>query len=117
MGDPAPVGVIQAGYSQSAGTMPMQGPMMSPAGMQAAAPGRAVAESTPGRDLVAPKSNNGFPHPHILGHLFGWSGIGTERRQEKAFKKAETHAMLTYDPNAPTGVSELPASAVFGKQR
>jgi hypothetical protein len=116
MSDPAPVGVVQAGYSQSAGSMAMQAPMMAP-GMQANAPGRAVAESTPGRELYQRPGNGGFPRPHILGHLFGWSGIGAERREERAFKKSEAHAMITYDPNAPTGVSELPASTVFGKQK
>jgi hypothetical protein len=117
MADPAPVGVVQAGYAQSYGTMPMQ----APAGMaaQVNAPGKAVAESTPSqsRDFYHEKSNNGFPHPHILGHLFGWSGIGAERREQEKWKKAEAHARETYDPNAPTGVSELPASAVFGKQK
>ncbi len=114
MAEPAPVGVVQAGFSQSSGAMPM-----APAGMKASAPGRAVAQSAPSqsRDFYQTKSNGGFPHPHILGHLFGWSGIGSERRAEQAFKKQEAHAMMTYDPNAPTGVNELPASAVFGKQK
>jgi hypothetical protein len=96
---------------------PAAGPMG--AATQPNAPGRAVAEKSPtvSRDFYQTKSNNGFPHPHILGHLFGWSGIGNERRDEKAFKKMETHAMETYDPNAPTGVNELPASTVFGKQK
>jgi hypothetical protein len=117
MAEPAPVGVVQAGYAQSYGTMPMQ----APAGMavQTNAPGKAVAEATPtqSRDFYHEKSNNGFPHPHILGHLFGWSGIGSERREQEKWKKAEAHARETYDPNAPTGVSELPASSVFGKQK
>jgi hypothetical protein len=115
MGDPAPVGVVQAGYSPSYGSMPMQAPTGS--AMPANAPGKAVAESAPGHDFYHEKSNNGFPHPHILGHLFGWSGIGAEHREEKAAKKAEAHARLTYDPNAPSGVDELPASAVFDKKK
>jgi hypothetical protein len=115
MAEPAPVGVVQAGYSQGYGTMPMQAAAGMPA--QANAPGRAVAESSAAHDIYHEKSNGGFPHPHILGHLFGWSGIGSERREEQARKKAEAHAMISYDPNAPTGVSELPASTVFGKQK
>ena len=61
--------------------------------------------------------SGGFPHPHILGHLFGWSGIGAERAEEKARKKAEAHAMITYDSNGTAPVDELPASMVFGKKR
>jgi hypothetical protein len=118
MEGPMPVGVVQAGFLQSSSSMMMMQPPMG-AGMQANAPGRAVAESAPSqsRDFYQTKSNGGFPHPHIIGHLLGWSGIGSERREEKARKKAEAHAMLTYDPNAPTGVNELPASSVFGKQK
>ncbi len=120
MSEPTPVGVVRAGYSQypAGGMMAMQS-QMGPGGMPAQAPGRAVAESNmpPGREFYQKPGNGGFPRPHILGHLFGWSGIGSERRSEQEFKKRESHAMQTFDPNAPTGVSELPASAVFGKQR
>jgi hypothetical protein len=115
MGDPAPVGVVRAGYSQSYGTMPMQPPVGAAAA--ANAPGRAVAESSPTHDFYQTKSNNGFPHPHIIGHIFGWSGLRAEMDEKKAWKKAEEHARLTYDPNAPSGVSELPASTVFGKDK
>ena len=115
MGEPAPVGVMRAGFSQANG----------PAGMQSAvpsnAPGHAVAESaagssTPGRALYQKKSD-GFPHPHIIRHLLGLSGNRAERREEAAFKKSQAHAMESYDSNAPAGVSELPASTVFGKNR
>jgi hypothetical protein len=112
MGDPAPVGVVQAGYSPN-GPMPVSASVAP----QGPAPGRAVAESTPGHDPYQVKSS-GFPHPHILGHLFGWSGLGAERAEEKARRKAETHAMISYDANgnSSTPIDDLPASAVYGKK-
>ncbi len=119
LGEPAPVGVVQANFSQG-------GPMgYSPANPpQAMAPGRAVAESSPsssnlGNDPYQAKSGP-FPHPHILGHLFGWSGLGAEKKEAKAWKKAEAHASITYDADGNPGpgpVDELPASTVFGKKR
>ncbi len=117
MAEPTPVGVVQANFSQA-------GPMMAPpAGyaptnpmaMDPNAPGRAVAESNAGRDPYQAKSGF-FPHPHVLGHLFGWSGIGNERADEKARRKSEAHAMISYDNDAVAPVTELPASTVFGKK-
>ena len=117
MAEPTPVGVVQANFSQG-------GPMMAPpAGyaptnpmaMNPNAPGRAVAESNAGRDPYQAKSGF-FPHPHVLGHLFGWSGIGNERADEKARRKAEAHAMISYENDAAASVTELPASTVFGKK-
>ena len=92
--------------------------MRLPYNPQMSAPGRAVAESTAGHEPYQAKSG-GFPHPHILGHLFGWSGIGAERAEEKARRKAEAHAMISYDANgnSSTSVEDLPASVVYGKKR
>ncbi len=100
------------------GGHPDGSPMRAPAGYapQASAPGRAVAESNAGHDPYQPKSGP-FPHPHILGHLFGWSGLGAEKAEAKARKKAEAHAMITYDENGTAPVDEVPASMVFGKKR
>ena len=111
MAEPAPIGVVQANFSQG-GPMPA-----APAGMpsQAMAPGRAMVESPGGRDPYQAKSGP-FPKPHILGHLFGWSGIGAERAEERARRKSETHAMISYEEGAPAPVEELPASMVFGKK-
>ena len=112
MNEPAPVGLVQANFSQEA-------PMGAPASYapQASQPGRAVAESMAGHDPYQVKDKSGgFPHPHILGHLFGWSGIGAERADEKARRKAEAHAMVTYDSSGTAPVDELPASMVFGKK-
>jgi hypothetical protein len=113
MGEPAPVGVVQANFSQG-------GPAGSPAGnvapSQANAPGHAVAESlNNGNDPYQAKSGP-FPHPHIIGHLLGWSGLGAEKAEAKAWKKAEAHARLTYDENGTAAVDELPASSVYGKK-
>ena len=115
MAEPAPVGVVQANFSEAGpmampaqGGAPMANPMM--------APGRAMVESAPGNDPYQSKSKP-FPRPHILGHLFGWSGLGSERADEKARRKAEAHAMISYDKDAAGPVEELPASMVFGKKR
>ena len=110
MAEPTPVGVVQANFSQAA---PMGAPAMNVP--QASQPGRAVAESTSGRDPYQAKSGS-FPHPHIIAHLFGLTGIGAERAEEKARRKAEAHAMISYDAGS-APVEELPASMVFGKKR
>jgi hypothetical protein len=111
MAEPAPVGVVQANFSQ-AGPMGMPAASVAP---QANAPGRALAESNAGRDPFQAKSGP-FPHPHILGHLFGWSGMGKEKAEARAQKKAEAHAMISYDENGTAPVEDLPASMVFGKK-
>jgi hypothetical protein len=111
--EPVPVGVVQANYSPYAPTA-----TSAAYAPQAAPPGRAVAESTSGHEPYQTKSS-GFPRPHILGHIFGWSVIGADRAEERARRKAETHAMISYDSNgnSSTTVEDLPASAVYGKKR
>ena len=112
MSEPAPVGVVQANFSQAA-------PMGAPTAYapQGSPPGRAVAESMAGHDPYQKQDKSGgFPHPHIIGHLLGWSGIGSERADERARRKAEAHAMTTYDSAGNAPVDELPASMVFGKK-
>jgi hypothetical protein len=108
-GEPTPVGVVQAGFSQG-------GPMGMPSavGDPSTAPGRAVAEAGPG---PAPyrHSPTSSSNPHILGHLFGWSGFGAGRADARMQRKLETHAMISYD-NDGTTVNELPASAVYGRK-
>ncbi len=113
-GDPAPVGVVQANYSPAAPS----GMPASYAAMAPQQPGRAVAESGAGHDPYQKKSGS-FPHPHIIGHVLGWSGLGGEWADEKARRKAEAHAMISYENNVagPAPVEELPASAVFAKKR
>jgi hypothetical protein len=111
-GDPVPVGVIQANFSQS-------NPVGAPSSIAPPAeqPGRAVAESTAGHEPYQTKSGS-FPRPHILGHLFGWSLMGADRAEEKARRKAEAHAMIAYDSEgkSSTPVEDLPASVVYGKK-
>ena len=114
MAEPAPIGVVQANFSQG-------GPMAAPAGAAMAphgamAPGRAMVESNAGRDPYQAKSGP-FPRPHILGHLLGFSGIGAERAEEKARRKSESHAMISYGDGAAAPVEELPAAMVFGKKK
>lgn len=112
MAEPTPVGVVQANFSQGG---PMGMPVASFAPQANNAPGRAVAESAAGRDPYQAKSGP-FPRPHILGHLFGWSGMGRENAEARAQKKSEAHAMISYEANGTTPVEELPASMVFGKK-
>ena len=117
MPEPAPVGVVQANFAQGGGApMPMMGQGMGmPANNGARAmpspAGRAVVSSGAGSSPYQPKMN-GTPRPHILGHLFGWSGIGADYSEEKARKKSEAHASIPYN-NEGTTVNELPASMVF----
>jgi hypothetical protein len=116
MGEPAPVGVVQANFSQGGGPA---GPPASYA-PQAMPPGRAVVQSSDfGNNDPYQAKSGPFPHPHIIGHLFGWSGLGAEKKEEKAWKKAEAHASIAYDQNGNSNnapVEELPASTVFGKK-
>jgi hypothetical protein len=109
MGEPAPVGVMQAGFSQP-NYATMGAPAANPAQM---APGRAVAESTAGHEPYQAKSGP-FPHPHIIRHLLFFSD-STERSQARAIKKAQVHASIAYDENGNAPVDELPASKVYGK--
>lgn len=111
---PAPIGVIQANYAQG-------GPAGMPSGMQGAysgpssMPGRAVAESGAGRTPYAPKSGPN-PHPHIISHLFGFSGLfGGDNDNSRARRKAEAHAMIPYN-NEGTPVNDLPAAMVYGRR-
>ena len=70
MAEPAPIGVMQANYAQPmpGGMAPAGAPMMAPG-----QPGRAVVDVGPGQDPIQKKSG-AFPHPHIIGHLFGFAG-------------------------------------------
>jgi len=117
MAEPAPIGVMQANYAQAApgGMTPNGSPMM---GAMPSQPGRAVASSGhdagPGPAPMQRKSGD-FPHPHIIGHLLGFTGIGSEHRQEREARKKEAHAMISYDAPGAT-VNELPASVVYGKR-
>ena len=76
-----------------------------------------MAESTPGHEPYQTKSD-GFPRPHILGHIFGWSVLGAVRAEERARRKAESHAIISYDSNgnSSSAVEDMPASVVYGKK-
>jgi hypothetical protein len=52
--------------------------------------------------------------PHILSHLFGLGGISRHIRESREDKAREAHASISYDPSIKP-VSEIPASAVYGK--
>jgi hypothetical protein len=52
--------------------------------------------------------------PHVISHLFGIGGITRHAREERADRKREAHASISYDPPAQP-VTEVPASVVYGK--
>ncbi len=110
MPEPAPVGVVQANFAQGGGMPPMGMGMPAGPGMPSPA-GRAVATSGAGSSPYQPKMD-GSPNPHVLGHLFGWSGIGADRAEQRARRKSETHASIPYN-NEGTTINDLPASMVY----
>jgi 2-oxoglutarate dehydrogenase E2 component (dihydrolipoamide succinyltransferase) len=107
-GDPMPVGVMQANYSQG-------GPAAASSSTMAAAlaPGRAVASSTVGPEIYQ-RGGNGFPRPHILGHLFGWSYFNDGRKMQEE-RKSQSHASIPYN-NEGTTITDVPASVIYGKR-
>jgi hypothetical protein len=105
--DPAPIGVVRAGYANGP-------PTANSGAAQPSSPGRAVAEAGPGSSPYRPKTEPGIS-PNVIGHLFGFAGIGSGRARETARRKAEAHAMIQYNNEGPT-VTDLPASAVYGRR-
>ena len=116
MAEPAPIGVMQANYAKSA-PAGMTPPGSATGGAMPSQPGRAFAASGPdagpGPAPMQRKSGN-FPRPNVIGHLLGFNGFG-ELRGERAARKKEAHAMISYDAPGTT-VNELPASMVFDKR-
>ncbi|WP_435007774.1 hypothetical protein P12x_005039 [Tundrisphaera lichenicola] len=111
MGGPSPIGVVQANFSQGAPTgMPAASMVPTASSMM---PGHAIAEAGAGPAPFQHRTTSSS-NPRILGHLFGWSGIGSERAEARRQRKVESHAMIHYD-NAGSTVNEVPASAVYGR--
>ena len=117
--EPAPIGVMQTNYAR---------PGMNPAG-PAAAPSGAMANSIPTAGSMMPGHSlndsgvNPAPYqhkptssgnPHVIGHLLGIKGLGSDWREERAQRKSQGHASIPYN-NEGTTINELPSSMVFGR--
>ncbi len=111
--EPAPVGVVQANFSQSS---PVGTPAATP--LRLRRPAGRWPSRTSGHDPYQAKSG-GVPHPHILGHLFGWSGLGAEQSRGEGPEEGRgpRHDRLRQQRESAAPVEELPASVVFGKKR
>ncbi len=109
--EPAPVGRVQANWPNHHGAM-------------AAAPGQpgqydhgVMPSSYAGNaPRLSPMGDPPARNPMILGHLFGLTEIGKARRLERDKKAREAHASISYDQQNQV-VTEVPASAVYGKDK
>jgi hypothetical protein len=61
-------------------------------------------------------ANPDHNRPHVIGHLFGVTGFGRERREARARREEESHASIAYEEKSEP-VTELPASVVYGKKK
>ena len=130
--EPTPIGVMQTNYARpgagagAGGADGMRAGMSVPASammMGAGAPGGVPTASSmmPGHSLnesgvnPAPYQHKttSSSNPHIIGHILGFRGIGSEWREERERKKSAAHASIPYN-NEGTTISELPASMVYG---
>lgn len=105
--EPAPLGVVRAGFHQQ-----YQGAPAALAPGLAAAPGHAVGPQVP------PAPTGWVPRrtsrPSVIAHLFGLDGFG-RRRAERAERAASEHAALRLGmPPEASAVTGLPAAAVYG---
>ena len=91
---------------------------LRPPGHAARSGGGPVVELRQQRPLSGPRAGRS-PTPTSSATSSAGRTSGAEKKEEKAWKKAEAHASIAYDQNgnwnnAP--VEELPASTVFGKK-
>lgn len=130
--EPLPIGVVQANYQPQGapaaaagrGFDPTHGPSaprnphagmgMSPYAGMGAAPGMgAMAGPRPGPVSTAP--DGPARRPRVLTHLFGFESWG-ERRAARAARDAQAHAAIPVGQPGFSHVSEVPASAVYGRR-
>lgn len=107
--EPTPIGVMQTNYAQPGMVPTGASSVPTAASLQ---PGHALAESGANPAPFQHKSTSSV-NPHILGHIFGYSGRYSEWREEQNNKKAAAHASIPYN-NEGTTVNEIPASMVYG---
>jgi len=109
--EPTPIGVMQTNYSQP-GAVPA-GPSSVPTAASVQ-PGHALAASG-GNSAPFQHKSTSSANPHILGHIFGYSGRYSEWRETQNNKKAAAHASIPYN-NEGTTVNEIPASMVYDRR-
>jgi hypothetical protein len=103
--DPAPIGVVQTNYQH-----PASGSAALPPGRAVVGPASNPVASFGSPNMVAPPEPD---RPRLLPHLIPWSRRPgrSESRREQA---RSAHAAIPYGTCAQP-VTELPASAVFGR--
>ena len=89
--EPTPIGVMRTNYAQPG--MAQAAPAGAAAGIPTASslqPGHALAESSnnPAPFQHKPTSSK---NPHVIGHVLGFYGIGSDLREERAQRKAQAH--------------------------
>jgi hypothetical protein len=99
-GGPAPIGVVAPRIA--AAVVP---------------PGAAMRDAAVMPTVMAsdPLTNGPSGRPHVLSHMFGLSAIGRERAEARARRKEEAHARIPYGVQQAGPVTDLPASAVYGR--
>lgn len=112
--EPAPIGVVQAGFRPGAGAAGMP-----PGGaMTMARPGYGMMPGHPGGPMVPPAQTpvGGGRHRRtsVLGHLFGLDGFGHMGDGRRA-RAASTHAATRVGNLGTAPMSEIPASFVYGR--
>ena len=119
---PMPIGVVRTNYQDGA-AMGMAMPA-GPASARMATPGHAVAASDPmmGAGSAPYQKPQKELNPHVLGHLFGWSYLGKDWRDSRAYARDQARsksraaaAMAAMNPAA--GMNELPAGMVYGPRQ
>lgn len=101
--DPAPIGVVGprvAGMMPNPSNRPgLRDPAVMPSSMEAS----------------EPVGMSGFRRPHIITHLLDLDMVGRHRSEERARRKRDSHASISYDQSVNT-VNDLPLSAVYGRR-
>ncbi len=109
--EPTPIGVMQTNYAQPGMVPAAASGVPTASSMQ---PGHALAASGASPAPFQHKSTSSV-NPHVIGHIFGYSGVAAEWREERNRKKAQAHASIPYN-NEGTTINEIPSSMVYGNR-
>jgi hypothetical protein len=103
--DPAPVGVAKSWQGRWSGSK------LAASGARPYDPTVMPSSMVPAQTAIDGESSN---RPHVISHLLGVGGITRHAREAREQRRREAHASIAYDaPGQP--VTELPASAVYGR--
>ena len=109
--EPTPVGVSRSSQT------PLKNPHMAATGPRAPAgpydPSVQPSSMIPAQTALDRETT---ARPHILSHLLGFDGITRYFRESRDDKFRDAHAAISYD-SASQPVTEVPATAVYGKGR